>query len=146
MCVYTPFEFIYTHRKETMKRTNIFLEENQIDDVALIADVLQVSSAKLIRDMIDLCLLLIKGEGEAADFEVVRQEMIKKKDGADVSYREVVLQLAHEKAQEYFAFKNNSARITDVMNRLTSLELTTEERWKIVEELMREIVELLRKP
>ena len=123
-----------------MKRTNIFLEENQIDDVALIADALQVSSAKLIRDMIDLCLLLIKGEGEAADFEVVRQEMIKKKDGADVSYREVVLQLAHEKAQEYFAFKNNSARLTHVVTGIDRLA----EGFVEVKEEVKELADLIR--
>ena len=100
-----------------MKRTNIHLEESQIEQVANRAKLEGIVPAQLVRKAIDFYLSLSEPVGPMADVEFVRQKMIEKRGGDDVDYREVLRELAYEKAQEYRNLKNNSARITTLVEK-----------------------------
>jgi len=131
-----------------MKRTTVFLEDRQIEKIDEIAKRLEVPPAQVIRMVLDFYLALAEPTGPMADVEFVRQQMIKKRNGADVDYREVVRELAYEKAQEYRNLQNNSARITTLVEKeevtqevLTTLadkeEMTTEVLTTLVQEVRR---------
>ena len=100
-----------------MKRTTVFLEDGQIERIGEIAKRLEAPPAQVIRMVLDFYLSLAEPTGPMADVEFVRQQMIKKRNGADVDYREVVRELAYEKAQEYRNLQNNSARITTLVEK-----------------------------
>ena len=131
-----------------MKRTNIHLEESQIEQIAKRAKIEKVVPAQLIRIAIDFYLSLSEPVGPMADVEFVRQKMIEKRGGDDVDYREVMRELACEKAVEYRNRQNNFARLSTLVEKeegtqevLVTLadkeELTQETLLMVVEELKR---------
>jgi len=133
-----------------MKRTNIHLEESQIEEIAKRAKVEKVVPAQLIRMAIDFYLSLSEPTGPMADVEFVRQKMIEKRGGADVDYREVLRELAYEKAIEYRNLKNNSARITTLVEKeevtqdvlLTVVQSIDEMKQEVLTALVKEVKRL----
>lgn len=116
-----------------MKRTNVYLTQNQIDKIAKIAEGQSRPAAEVLRDMVDFGLMLYDPAGFLGDIEFVRQQMIAKNGGADVSYQNEFLTLAREKAEEYRSRQHNSARLTTVVERMdeviaTNRELASENR------------------
>lgn len=99
------------------KRTTIFLEEGQIEGVDELAESLKIPPAKVIRIAIDFYLSLSEPTGPMADVEFVRQKMIEKRGGADVDYREVLRELAYEKAVEYRNRQNSFARLSTLVEK-----------------------------
>ena len=104
-----------------MKRTNVYLEQSQMDRIARLAADENVAAAEVMRRMIDLGLMLHDPNDITADIEFVRQKMIEKNGGADVSYSREFLLLAQEKAEEYRSRQHNSARLTTVVEHLDEL-------------------------
>lgn len=127
-----------------MKRTTVFLEDRQINKIDEIAKRLGVPPAQVIRMVLDFYLSLTETTGPMADVEFVRQKMIEKRGGADVDYREVLRELAYEKAIEYRNLQNNSARITTIVERLSSLETTGNERLTAVESAVKELIDIVK--
>jgi hypothetical protein len=109
-----------------MKRTNIHLEESQIEGIAKRAEVEKMLPAQMVRKAIDFYLSLSEPTGPMADVEFVRQKMIEKRGGADVDYREVLRELAYEKAVEYRNKQNNFARITTLVEEVKRLTRSIE--------------------
>lgn len=126
------------------KRTTIFLEERQIEGIEKLAESLKIPPAKVIRTAIDFYLSLSEPVGPMADVEFVRQKMVEKRGGDDVDYREVLRELAYEKAIEYRNLQNNSARITTIVERLSSLETTGNERLTAVESAVKELIDIVK--
>lgn len=118
-----------------MRRTNVYLEDIQMSEIARLADSAGVPAAEMMRRLLDLAMSIQDPLLMAGDIAYVRQRMIEKKGGDDVSYPEMYEELAREKAIEYRDRKNNSARITTLVEDVT--ELKTE-----VVELKKEVIAL----
>lgn len=125
------------------KRTTIFLEESQIQKINAIAKRLKIPPAQLIRTAIDFYLSLSEPTGPMADVEFVRQKMIEKRGGDDVDYREVLRELAYEKAIEYRNLKNNSARITTLVEKEEVTQETLVMVVQSIDEMKQEVLAAL---
>jgi len=111
-----------------MRRTNIHLTQEQIDVLTRIANAKSISMAEFVRRIIDFYLSFYDPNGPLAEIEFIRQKEIEKRGGADVTYEDVVLWLAHEKAIEYYNKQNNSARITTLVEEVRLLRQVIEDK------------------
>lgn len=97
-----------------MKRTNLYAEEEMLEALAQLAKEKGVSQSGLMRKALELGLSLLGTQGWTPDIEFCRQKL-SEKNGEEATVDQLVTELAREKAIEYRDKKNNSARITTVV-------------------------------
>jgi len=120
-----------------MKRTNLYAEEGMLDTLAQLSKEKGVSQSELMRKALELGLSLLGMKGWTADIEFCRQKL-SEKDGEEATIERLVVELAREKATEYRDKKNNSARITTMVEEVRELKAEVARNTAAVEKLVSE--------